>query len=145
MYTHITLFSKTCHIYIKYVSQNLVQWGCSYIKLWIYLQKVILIKTWSYSNILQSINHCRQILFSFQSWMSQQPMIESSSNFKLKLRGPYQIRNAWHSYDLHQKMTSNGRWPQNIEIWISQQSLIVGPNQNKNYLKWNWLPMEDGL
>ena len=57
--------------------------------------------------------------------------------------------------DLQLKATSNGRWPQNILCWISQQPLmgsffkfkvkLRGPNQNKKCLKWRWPSMEDDL
>ena len=53
------------------------------------------------------------------------------------------------------KTTSNGRWPQNIKRWISQQPLIGsssnfklklrGPNQNLKLLKWWPPPLEDNL
>jgi hypothetical protein len=53
------------------------------------------------------------------------------------------------------KTTSNGRQPQNIKSWISQQSLIGsssnfklqlrGPNKNNKCLKWRRPPMEDDL
>ena len=56
---------------------------------------------------------------------------------------------------LEMKTTSNGRWPQNIKSWISQQPLIGsssnfklklrGQNQNWNFLKWRQPPMEDDL
>ena len=56
---------------------------------------------------------------------------------------------------LEMKMTSNGRWPQNIKSWISPQPLIEsssnfklrlrGPNQNWKWLKWTWPTMEDDL
>ena len=55
---------------------------------------------------------------------------------------------------LQLKTTSNGRWPQNIKNWISQQPIIGsssnlkhklrGPNQNQN--AWNeGPPMKDDL
>ena len=53
------------------------------------------------------------------------------------------------------KTTSNGRRPQNIKSWISQQPLIGsslnfklklrGQNQNQKWLKWWRPPMEDDL
>ena len=53
------------------------------------------------------------------------------------------------------KTTCNGRQPQNIKSWISQQPLIGsssnfklklrGPNKNNKCLKWRQLPMEDDL
>ena len=89
---------------------------------------------------------------NIKSWISQQPLIGSSSNFKLKLRGPNQ--NALNEDDLQWKTTSK------YEIWISQQPLIGsssnfklklrGPTQNKKCLKWRrpngrWPQMEDDL
>ena len=98
---------------------------------------------------------------NIKSWISQQPLIGSSSNFKLKLRGPNQNQKymKWRrppmEDDLQWKTTSNGRRPPNIKSWISQQPLIGsssnfklklrGPNQNKKYLKWRRPPMEDNL
>ena len=56
---------------------------------------------------------------------------------------------------LEMKTTSNGRRPQNIKSWISQQPLIGsssnfklklrGPNKNIKCLKWRRPPMEDDL
>ena len=53
------------------------------------------------------------------------------------------------------KTTSDGRRPQHIKSWISQQPLIGsysnlklklrGPNQNRKCLKWRRPPMEDEL
>ena len=53
------------------------------------------------------------------------------------------------------KTTSNGRRPQNIKSWISQQPLIGsssnfklklrGLNQNQKCLKWRGPPMEDDI
>ena len=50
------------------------------------------------------------------------------------------------------KTTSNGRRPQNVKSWISQQPLIGsswnfklkprGPNQNEKCLQWRWPLME---
>jgi hypothetical protein len=64
----------------------------------------------------------------------------SSSNLKLKLRGPNQNK-IW----LEMKTTSDGRQHQNIKSEISQQPLlgyssnfelkIRGPNQNKIWLE----------
>jgi hypothetical protein len=58
-----------------------------------------------------------------KSGISQQPLIRSSSNFKLKLRG--QIQNL---IMVLMKTTSNGRQPQNIESGISQQ--LIGSSSN---------------
>jgi hypothetical protein len=84
-----------------------------------------------------------------KSWISQQTLIGSSSNFKSKLMGPKQNQNPWNEYDLQWKKTSK------IKSWISQQPLIGsfsnlkhkfrGPNQNKKCLKWGQPPMEDDL
>ena len=56
---------------------------------------------------------------------------------------------------LDMKTTSNGRRPQNIKSWISQQPLIGsssnfklklrGPNKNNKCLKWRRPPMEDDI
>jgi hypothetical protein len=53
------------------------------------------------------------------------------------------------------KTTSNGRQPQNVKSWISQQPLIGassnfnlklrGPNKNNKCLKWRRPPLEDDL
>ena len=43
---------------------------------------------------------------NIKSWISQQPLVGSSSNFKLKLRGPYNFKKN------EMKITSNGRRPQ---------------------------------
>ena len=88
-----------------------------------------------------------------KSWISQQLLIGSSSNFKLKLRGPNQNQKclkwrrpqnvkSWISRQLligssstfelklmgpkwnKMNMTSYGRRPQDIKSWISLQSLI---------------------
>ena len=48
---------------------------------------------------------------NIKSGISQQPLIGSSSNFKLKLRGQNKIKNAWYEDDLQWKTTSNGRRP----------------------------------
>ena len=50
---------------------------------------------------------------NIKSWISQQPLIGSSSNFKLKLRGPNQNQNAWNEDDLQWKTTSK-YWKWNI-------------------------------
>ena len=52
-------------------------------------------------------------------------------------------------------MNSNGRWPQNIKIWISQQWLmgsspnfkhkLMGPNQIKKRFQWRQRSMKDDL
>ena len=86
---------------------------------------------------------------NIKSWISQQPLIGSASNFKLKLKGPNKIKNSWIEDDLQWKTTSN------IKSWISQQPLIGsssnfklklrGTNQNIKYSKWRWPPMEDDL
>ena len=47
---------------------------------------------------------------NIKSWISLQPLISSSSNFKTKLRGPYQNKNK-----NKMKTTSYGRRPQNIQ------------------------------
>ena len=63
-----------------------------------------------------SIGRWPQII---KSGISQQPLIRSSSNFKLKIRGPNQ-----NLILLKKKTTSNERWPQNIKSGISQLLLI---------------------
>ena len=88
---------------------------------------------------------------NIKSGISQWLLIRSSSNFKLKLRGP----NRNKKIIVEMKTTSNGRRPQNIKSWISQQPLIGsssnfklklrGPNKNKKCLKWRRPPMEDDL
>jgi hypothetical protein len=87
---------------------------------------------------------------NIKSWISQQPLIGSSSNLKLKLRGPNKNIKL-----LEMKTTSNGRRPQNIKSWIPQQPIIgsssnfklklIGPNKNTKCLKWRRPPMEDDL
>ena len=72
---------------------------------------------------------------NYYNGISKQPLIRSSSNFKLKLRRPNQ-----NSIMLKMKTTFNGRRPQNIKSGIFQQPLIIsslyfklkpmGPNQN---------------
>jgi hypothetical protein len=54
-----------------------------------------------------------------KSLISQQPLIGSSSNFRLKLRGPDQY---WILLEM--KTTSDGRRPQNIKSGVSKQPLI---------------------
>ena len=56
---------------------------------------------------------------NIKSWIPQQPLIGSSSNFKLKLRGPNQNKKM-----LQMKTTCNGRRLQDIEIEITQQPMI---------------------
>ena len=56
---------------------------------------------------------------NIESAISQQPLIGSSSNFKLKLRGPKQNQKM-----LQMKTTSDGRRPKHIESGISQQPLV---------------------
>ena len=73
---------------------------------------------------------------NIKGWISQQPLLGSSSNLKLKL-------------------TANGRQHQNIKAWIYQQPLVGfstnfklklrGPNQNWKCLKRRRHPMEDNL
>jgi hypothetical protein len=50
---------------------------------------------------------------NIKTGISQQPLIGSSSNFKLKVLGPEQNGKL-----INTKMTSNGRQPQNIKICI---------------------------
>ena len=59
---------------------------------------------------------------NIKSGISQQPLIGSSSNFKLKLIGPNQ-----NFILLIMKMTYKGRRPQNIKSGISQQPLMDLP------------------
>ena len=83
-----------------------------------------------------------------ESWLSQQPLIRSSSNFKFMLTGPNQ-----NKINLEMKTTYNGRRPQNVKSWISYQPLIGyssnfkfthrGPTKIQNILKWRQPPMED--
>ena len=57
--------------------------------------------------------------------------------------------------NLQWKRTPNGRRPQNIKSWVSQQPLVGfssnfklkprGPNQNHKYLKGRWPSMEEEL
>ena len=77
-----------------------------------------------------------------REWIvSQQPLVGSSSNFKLILRGPNQHQKClkWRRSpmedDLNRKRTSNGRWPQNIKTWISQQPLIRSSSNFKPKLR----------
>ena len=56
---------------------------------------------------------------NIQSSISQQPLIGSSSYFKLTVRVPIQNQKL-----LEMKTFFIGRWPQNIKISISQQPLI---------------------
>jgi hypothetical protein len=75
------------------------------------------------------------ILQNIQIGISQQPLIGSSSNFKIKFMGPNQNLKL-----AERKTTLNGRRPQNIKDGISQQVLIrsssnfklkvMGQNQN---------------
>ena len=66
---------------------------------------------------------------NIKSWISQQPLIEFGSHFKLKLRGPNQNKYP------KMKTTSNGRQPQNIKSWISQQPLIASSSNLKLKLR----------
>ena len=88
-----------------------------------------------------------------QSWIkliSQQPLNGSSSSFKLKLSRPNQNLKL-----VIIKMTSNGRWPQNINFGISQQPMIGsssnfklklrGPSKIRKCSEWKWSSMEDDL
>jgi hypothetical protein len=71
---------------------------------------------------------------NIKSGISQQPLIGSSSNFKLKFCLKFKM-----------KMTSDGRRPQNIKSGTSQPPLIGsssnfklklrGPNQNEIWLE----------
>ena len=63
-----------------------------------------------------------------KSGISQQQLIGSCSNFKLKLRW---LNNIWQM-----KTTSNGRWPQNIKNQIVQQPLIGSYSNFKLKLIW---------
>ena len=73
-------------------------------------------------------------------WISQQPLVGFSSNFKLKLSWPNQNYKC-----------SKGRRPsmEPQQPWIGFSSnlklKIRGPNQNKKCLKWRQPPIEDDL
>ena len=63
------------------------------------------------------------------------------------------IKNTLNENDLQWKMTSSGRWPQNVKSWISQYPVIFvkfelklrEANQKQKGLKQRWPPMEDDL
>jgi hypothetical protein len=86
-----------------------------------------------------------------ESWLSQQPLVGSYPNFKLRLRWPKQSVQI-----LQLKMTSHGRRPQNIRSGISQQ-LLIGSYSNFKFqlilpksilyqsFKWWRHPTEDDL
>ncbi len=57
---------------------------------------------------------------NIKSWISQQPLIGFSSNFKHKLRDQTKFKNTQNEDALQQKTTSNGRQPEHIKSWISQ-------------------------
>ena len=81
-------------------------------------------------------------------WISQQPLIGYSSNFKHKLIGPNQSKKRFQW-----KTTSNGRWPQNMKSWIYQPPLIgslksfkhelMGPYQIQISFQWRWTSKKD--
>ena len=93
---------------------------------------------------------------NIKSWISQQPITGSSSDFKLNVLG----LNQKHSGDqpnskmLEMKPTSNEK-NKNTKSWISQPQLIWpfsnfklklwGQNQIKKFLKWRRTPIEDTL
>ena len=69
-----------------------------------------------------------------KSWISQQPLIRSYSNFKLKIR----LANTSIQM-LQMKTTFTGRITQNIKIEISQQPLIGSSLNFILKLRWpNW-------
>ena len=65
------------------------------------------------------------------------------------------VKKGFNEDNLQWKTTSNGRWPQNMKIWISQQSLIgsfsnpkyklIGPNQRQKIFQWRQPLMKDDL
>ena len=67
--------------------------------------------------------------YNIKSWISQQPQIGFSLNFKITQRGPKQ------SYNLLEMKTFNGRRPQNINSWISQQPLVGSSSNFKLMLR----------
>ena len=82
----------------------------------------------------------------------RQPLMENDLQWKTtsnERQPPMELEYGW------MRMTSNGRWPQNIKIRIYHLSLIRpssnlkikvrGPNQSECCLKWNWPPMEDHI
>jgi hypothetical protein len=73
---------------------------------------------------------------NIKRWISRQPLLGSSSNFKLKLRGPTTIKNNWNDD------------PPMERLWIGSSSNFKpkfrGSNLTQNWLKWH-PPMEDDL
>ena len=67
----------------------------------------------------------------------------------------FRWRQAPKEDNLQCKTTSNGRWLQNMKIWISQQPLIgsssnfkntlMRSNQSQKRFRWSQAPMEDDL
>ena len=65
------------------------------------------------------------------------------------------VKKGLNEDDLQWKTTSDGRWPQNMKIWIHQQALIgsssnfkhklIGPYQSQIRFQWRWPSMEDDL
>ena len=43
------------------------------------------------------------------------------------------------------KKTTNGKLPQNIKCWISQQPLVESTKIKIKEMKWRWSPMEEDL
>ena len=86
---------------------------------------------------------------NIKSWISQQPMTGSFSNFELKHR-----ELNWN-HMLERKTTTNGNAHKISKIWISQQTQIEfssnlrlklrGPIQNQKCLKWRRAPIEEYL
>ena len=63
------------------------------------------------------------------------------------------VKKGFNVDDLQWETTFNGRWPQNMESWISQQPLIgsssnfkhklMGPKQSQKRFRWKRPSMED--
>jgi hypothetical protein len=69
--------------------------------------------------------------------ISQQPLIASFSNFKLKLMWPNQIEEKNKmKMTVHERRNKIGRQPQNIDSGISPQSLIGSCSNVKLELMW---------
>ena len=108
--------------------------------------------------VMKSTSNGRQPQ-NIKSLISQQPLISFSSIFfqilNLALFHQVMFLNHWNEDDLNLKTTKNGRRPQNMKRWISQQPLIGfssnfklklrGPNQNEKCLEQRLPPMEDDL
>ena len=61
---------------------------------------------------------------NMKSRISQQPLVRSYSNMKLKLTGLNLKVKRCHMKMKSKKTTLNGRWPQNMKSRISQQQLV---------------------